>query len=218
MLCLSLVLHISQGALAGISLMQTLTIPWVPQDPECSLPQACDPSLAHHLAYGLVSVTTQRALSVFAGLSFLAACDRHVANPRPLTRLVLLLYACAVLTVVLCIPTDLALHLGRASRLPALAEHLAAAGSEPAAYTPHLINATQIVDEGGGPFSPKLSLQQLGWWQVLVAARLGFSLLGWVLCSLVESSEPFQLPPLPTRRRNPARSVELGVISSSRGR
>ena len=59
------------------------------------------------------TTTTQRALTVFALFSFLAACDMHAAAPSYLTGAILVAYALCELTLLLQIPLDSALYLGR---------------------------------------------------------------------------------------------------------
>ena len=68
-----------------------------------------------------------------------------------------------------------------------------------------------VAQVGGGPFSTKLSAQQLGWWQALVLFRTVFACVAWVLGCLLDSTVPFAVPPLP-------RDAALGAaVGASRG-
>ena len=141
---------------------------------------------------------------LLAGASFLAAVDLHAAAPRVTSAVVLLLYALVVLTCVLQLPTDVALAVGRQSRLGALDAHLnahlgvngTAAIVTPTPYRPDLLPEAQL-ESGGGFFSTALSADQLGFFHALIAVRAFLATVAWLLCCLLQSGPAFAVPPLP---------------------
>ncbi len=186
MLFIGMVLHISQGGLAGACVMQLATMAW-----------PNDASLCPYLAYGRIAVPCQRSLQVLAAFGFLGACDLHAARQRWQTRAMLLLYALVIFTLVASLPTDLAMSIGRTSRYGMLGASLTAAGTNPVLWTPNLLNETKL-ETGSGAFSTKLSSSQLSLWQSLMLLRTISALLGWAIACSLDSAAAFAVPPLPS--------------------
>ena len=104
MLLIGVAMHSAQGALAGACLMQLGLGPW-PND---------DGTLVRPMAYASLAVPMTRAIHVVAVFAFVGVADLHVSNPRVLTGLVLWMYTLIVITLVLEIPTVVAVVLRRA--------------------------------------------------------------------------------------------------------
>ena len=195
-LIIGLGIHLAQGALAGVSLMQAAAAPW----PDDSRTPSGARSLVRPLAYADLALPLQRTLALLAGASFLASCDLHAAAPRYSTGAMLVLYAIVVITCVLELPTDVALHVGRGQRETALSAALTASfvnetDVTPAFYRPYNLPEAAL-ETGGGFFSTALSIQQFSFFQGLIIVRAILTTIAWLLSSLVQSQPAFGVPPV----------------------
>ena len=187
-LIVGLLVHVAQGALAGVSLMQAAATPW-PGD---------DGSLIRPMAYAKAALPLNRTLFLLAAASFLASCDLHAAAPRAGTAILILFHAIVVLTCVLQLPTDVALHVGRAARDSALTTALETSlfnTTLEVPYRPDLL-PEMAMEEGSGFFSTALSAEQFGFWQALISLRAFFASCAWLLACLLQSHMAFGVPPV----------------------
>lgn len=186
-LLLGLTLHLAQGALAGAALLQFTMAPW---------PDATN-TLIRPLAYAPLALPMQRLMALLAGASFLAAADLHAAAPRATSGVLLVLYALIVVTCVVQLPTNVALHVGRKQRERVLTAALAASvGNESQVpYRPDELPEAQL-ESGGGFFSTALSSTQFGLFEAIVGLRALLATFAWLLASLLQSFPAFGVPPL----------------------
>lgn len=192
---MGIIIHLGQGLLAGVSLIQLASTPW-PDDGTLSRP----------MAYATVALPMHRTIALLSGVSFLAACDLHAAAPRVTTAVLVLLYALIVILSLLSLPTDVALHVGRSSRVDALQDALDATVTslvtnsslhhvEYIPFRPDEMPELSLED-GGGFFSTALSARQFGFWQALMAFRAVLACICWLLASLLQSRVAFEVPPI----------------------
>ena len=214
MLCIGIAIHLAQGALAGLSLLQLALQPW-PDDSR---------TLTRPMAYAPAAMATQRAMQILAMFAFIGAADLHAVNPRYASALTLVLYACVVTTLIIELPTDVALSVGRRNRETVLSEALdvslgvgqtvlASDGAiqsliDPdvlatqiqGRFRPELLAVMQLEQQERGFFSTNLSAQQLNFWQALIWTRAVMSTFCWISISLLQSGWAFRLPPFAVER------------------
>ena len=201
-LLIGIVIHLAQGGLAGLSLLQWASTPW---------PTTEAPTLVRPMAYAPAALPLHRTSLLLAYCAFLGACDSHAAAPRLGTALLLVLYAVVVLTCILQLPTDVALSVGRETREPvlsaALLNTLTSNGSVSEVFRPDLLAEMQL-EEGMGAFSTKLSAQQLGFWQANLVTRAVLSTLGWAFACLLQARSAFGVPPIDSSHGAPSRGYD----------
>jgi len=198
-------MHSAQGALAGACLMQLGLGPW-PND---------DGTLVRPMAYASLAVPMTRAIHVLAVFAFVGVADLHVSNPRVLTGLVLWMYTLIVTTLVLEIPTVVAIVLRRAEVEEPLQAMLDAAlnifnSSNATVYNPPPFEPEPLLptqEPGNGTdaiqlFSTGLTSQQLSFWTALIWVRALVSLLSWMIMTVVQSVPAFGVPPVPIEVRD----------------
>ena len=115
MLCIGIALNVAQGALAGLTLMMLAVHPW---------PDEAAPTLLRPMTFAPLVVPMHRVQHVLASFSFLGAADLHAASPSYGSGLVLLIYVGVIITLVLELPTDVGLAIGRERRQAVLVEAL----------------------------------------------------------------------------------------------
>ena len=212
MLCVGVALHLSHGALAGASLLQLALHPW---------PDSND-TLVQPMAFACVAMRAQRTMRLLATFAFLDACDLHAATKTYTTGLILWLHVTVVITLLIEMPTDVSLALGRNDRESVLAEALDYSlginrslfdsadgsiglaqsaeilGAQPyrGGFVPNQLASMQYEEQKRDFFSTSLSKQQLDFWAGLMWGRASLTLLCWVLITLLHSGWTFSLPPI----------------------
>jgi len=208
MLCIGVTIHLSQGALAGATLLQLAIAPW----PDAS------GSLVRPMAFAPMAMQTQRMLHVLASFAFLGAADLHAVVVSYTSGLLLIMYAIVIVTLLLELPTDVALHHGRDQREAILSNALnyakgvnesSAGNSMPAevlaaqrfedAYTPQNLASMQYEPHDSAPrdfFSTALSKQQLDFWTGLLWVRAALATFSWITSTLLQSGWVFAVPPV----------------------
>uniref|UniRef100_A0A7S2FML9 Uncharacterized protein n=1 Tax=Haptolina brevifila TaxID=156173 RepID=A0A7S2FML9_9EUKA len=192
MLIVGMAIQLSQGALAGTCLMQLGLSPW-PRDED---------ALVRPISYAPLGVPLQRASHILAIFGFLGAADLHVSYPRFPTGCVLAMYALIVLTLLLELPTIVALRLRRDEVEPSLEALLEISLLEGGgAFKPESLAAMAFdVPTNGtgsvGLFSTVLTAEQLSFWQSLLWVRAVLASVCWVITCLAQSTPAFGVPPL----------------------
>ncbi|KAL1508721.1 hypothetical protein AB1Y20_004816 [Prymnesium parvum] len=191
MLLLGVTLRASQGTLAGLCLMQWTIVPWFNPD-----------VLTQHLSYAPIAMPLQRGMHLCGLIAFLAACDRHVGEPRLSSGVAIVLYGLVLVSIVLQLPTDLSLHLARQDRLPELYAALRLADelrtSRDLLVVDPRLEVTLAVDRDGdgGLYSFGHTVSHLNAWATLIWLRTIAAFVAFLLCSADDDGNAFDVPPL----------------------
>ena len=187
MLLLGTAFYVSQGALAGVSLMQVF-----------STPRDKPSDLTAYMAYAPLAMPLQTMAQILTFLSFLGACDVYASARRTNRNFAagaIWLYALVALALAIQLPTDVALDAGRDAREPAIEAQLDAAGGDPIAYEEGLSDLPSMDLESGGSLTT-LSATRLEMWEALIITRAALSILAWGLLSLEHSPACYGAPPV----------------------
>ena len=202
-----LLLRLSQGGLAGVCLLQLACTPW----PDPASVDEGRGELLRPVMYAPIALPMHRVLQVLALLAFLAACDLHAASAqRGATVLLMALHAAVVVTLVLELPTSVALTRHRALEvdvepLQALLDAVLSNNAtvpptplyEPRGFAQLTYPAAAAADDdAASPFSTSLNAPQLGLWQGLMVARATIAGIAWLVACLIQSRPAFEVPPL----------------------
>jgi hypothetical protein len=213
MLCIGIALNVAQGALAGLTLMMLAVHPW---------PDEAAPTLLRPMTFAPLVVPMQRVQHVLASFSFLGAADLHAASPSYGSGLVLLIYVGVIITLVLELPTDVGLTIGRERRQAVLVEALdfslglnttmrvAPDGSllfgqsaevleaQPFkdSFMPERLASMQFEPHTRDFFETALSEKQLSFWTSLLWTRAVLATISWVLFTLMQAGWAFTVPPV----------------------
>ena len=170
--------------------------------------------LVKPMMYASVALPLHRLLQILALCAFLASCDLHAADPKPATVFMMLLHALVVITLVLELPTSVALHLHRKEQVPTvqwMLDGVLAGNSsginpltgllESIQYEPRFLPPFQYptpVDgvDSTGLFSTSLNQGQMGIWQALIVMRMIFAGVAWLVSCIVQSRPAFEVPPI----------------------